>query len=275
MTAGPPHPTSEGPDALADLALIREAALIAGEKALTMRDAGLETHRKSDGTPVSSADLAVDRWLRTHLSAARPDYGWLSEETADDRVRLGRRRVFIVDPIDGTRAFLGGKPWWGVSIAVVEDGRPICGVLRAPDRDETFEATIGGGARLNGAPINTSATAALEGAAMLADKTMLSHSGWPEPWPPMRIASRNSIAYRLCSVAAGVFDATLAMSSKCEWDLAASELIAAEAGCVVSDHKGRPLTYNRRDPHQPSVVCAGPALHRLILERVRPIDLPD
>jgi myo-inositol-1(or 4)-monophosphatase len=261
-------------DALADLDLIREAAVVAGEMAVTMRAAGLERHEKADGTPVTNADLAVDAMLRSTLTAARPDYGWLSEETADDPARLSRERVFIVDPIDGTRAYIRDRPWWGVSIAVVENGRPIAGVVAAPDRNEVFEATLGGGARMNGKPIAASETLDLEGAAMLADVQMMKHPNWPTPWPEMRMESRNAIAYRLCSVACGDFDAMLALSPKSEWDMAAGDLIAVEAGCVVTDHKGRPLAYNQAKPVAPSLVCAGPVLHRLILSRVEPIDLP-
>ena len=259
---------------LADLQLIREAAVAAGETATALRAAGLERFEKSDGTPVTNADLAVDALLRERLTAARPAYGWLSEETADDPARLSRERVFIVDPIDGTRAYIRDRPWWGVSIAVVENSRPIVGVVAAPDRNEVFEATMGGGARMNGKPIAASETLDLEGAAMLADVQMMRHPAWPTPWPQMRMESRNAIAYRLCSVACGDFDAMLALSPKSEWDVAAGDLIAVEAGCVVSDHKGRPLAYNQARPVAPSLVCAGPALHRLILSRTGPIDLP-
>jgi len=261
-------------DALADLELIREAGVAAGEMAVAMRAAGLERHEKSDGTPVTNADLAVDALLRETLTAARPGYGWLSEETADDPARLSCERVFIVDPIDGTRAYIRDRPWWGVSIAVVENGRPIAGVVAAPDRHEVFEATLGGGARLNGNPVAASETEALEGSAMLADLGMLKHPAWPTPWPEMRLESRNAIAYRLCSVACGDVDAMIAMSPKSEWDMAAGDLIATEAGCVVTDHKGRTLAYNQARPTTPSLVCAGPVLHRLILLRTRPIDLP-
>jgi len=261
-------------DRLADLALIRDAAIAAGEMAVAMRMAGLERHKKADGSPVTNADLAVDAMLRQVLTAARPDYGWLSEETADDPARLSRQRVFIVDPIDGTRAYIRDRPWWGVSIGVVENGRPIVGVVAAPDRSEVFEASAGGGARMNGKPIAASNTLDLEGASMLADAQMMKHPAWPTPWPAMRMESRNAIAYRLCSVACGEFDAMLALSPKNEWDMAAGDLIATEAGCVVTDHKGRPLDYNRARPVSPSLVCAGPALHRLILSRLEPIDLP-
>jgi len=257
-----------------DLALIVEAATHAGEMAVAMRAAGLTTTYKADKTPVTDADLAVDSWLKNRLLDARPGYGWLSEETADDPARLSRQRVFVVDPIDGTRAYVKDRPWWCVSIAIVEAGRPTVGVVRAPDRDETYTAIAGGGALLNGAPIHASKTDAIEGCALLADADMMRHPAWPTPWPPMRIESRNSIAYRMCSVASGAFDAMLALSTKCEWDMAAGELIATEAGCLVTDHKGRALAYNQAKPSAPSLVCANPALHRLILARTEPIDLP-
>jgi myo-inositol-1(or 4)-monophosphatase len=258
-----------------DLALIREAAQQAGQLALDLRQAGLTTETKSDGTPVSNADLAVDALLKATLAEARPDYGWLSEETADDPARLGRQRLFVVDPIDGTRAYVKGRPWWAVSIAVVEAGRPIAGVIFAPDVEESYHATLGQGAWRNGSPIRPSDTADIEDCAMLADAPMFKHPAWPRPWPEMNVVSRNSVAYRLCLVASGDFDAALALSSKAEWDLAAADLIATEAGCLVTNHKGATFHYNQVVPKMRSLVCAGPALHRLILERVAPIKLPE
>ncbi len=258
----------------ADLELIGKAAKVAGERAQAVRHAGLSTTIKPDGTPVTNADLEVDALLKALLTSARPDYGWLSEETADDPARLGRRRLFVVDPIDGTSAYLKNRPWWSVSIAVVEAGRPTAGVVHAPDMAETYQALAGAGATRNGAPIAPSDATAIEGCAMLGDKPMFAHPAWPEPWPAMRIETRNSIAYRLCLVASGAFDAALALSSKSEWDLAAADLIATEAGCLVTTHKGAPMAYNRLVPSAASLVCAGPALHRLILRRLEPIDLP-
>jgi len=110
---------------------------------------------------------------------------------------------------------------------------------------------------------------------MLADAPMFSHPAWPQPWPPMQVTSRNSVAYRLCLVASGDFDAALALSPKSEWDLAAADLIATEAGCLVTNHKGETFRYNQVKPTMRSLVCAGPALHGLILDRVRAINLPD
>ena len=257
-----------------DLDLILDAARKAGELALTARESGLKIWSKKGGSPVTDADLAVDTLLKLELKSARPDYGWLSEETADDPARLSTRRQFVDDPIDGTVAFMKNKPWFAISIAVVEDGRPIAGVVHAPALSETYAATLEGPATLNGAPISPSATDQLFGAAMLGDAKMFAHPAWREPWPEMRIESRNSIAYRMCLVASGAFDAAVALSPKCEWDLAAADLIVRRAGATLSDHKGRDFAYNRPVPQVPSLVCANPALAPLILNRVGHIELP-
>lgn len=259
---------------MTDLDLILDAAREAGALAVSAREAGLKIWSKEGGSPVTDADLAVDALLKERLEAARPDYGWLSEETADDPARLTTPRQFVVDPIDGTAAYLKGKPWFAVSIAVVENGRPIAGVVYAPALDELYVATAGGGATLNGAAITPSLTADLEHSAMLGDAKMFAHPAWPTPWPTMRVESRNSIAYRLCLVASGDFDSAVALSPKNEWDLAAADLICGEAGAVLTDHKGRSFTYNRPNPLLPSVVCANKALAPLILSRVGHIDLP-
>lgn len=263
------------PHAAADLALITQAAQEAGALALKMRAAGLTIEYKAGDSPVTNADLAADALLKELLSAARPDYGWLSEETADDPRRLSKRRLFVVDPIDGTRAFLKDRPWWAVSIAVVEDKLPLAGVVFAPELDETYTAMAGRGARLDGFPIRASSCDVVEGCGMVGDARMFAHPAWPAPWPDMRIEARNSTAYRLCVIASGAFDATIAMVPKFDWDLAAADLIAREAGAFVGDHHGRPFSYNGPKPAQPSLVCAAPRLAPLILERVSHIALPN
>lgn len=257
----------------ADLALIIEAAQEAGALALALRGAGLEVQYKPGNSPLTNADLAADALLTQRLRTARPDYGWLSEETADNAERLDKQRLFIVDPIDGTRAFIKGRPWWSVCIAVVEADRPIAAVVFAPDLDETYTAVANGGAHLNGQAIEASQTALVEGCGMVGDEVMFKHPAWPTPWPTMRIEPRNSTAYRMCLVASGAFDATIAMSPKSDWDIAAAELIATEAKAHCRDHTGRPFAYNRPNPQQPSLVCAAPRLAPLILERVSPIAL--
>jgi myo-inositol-1(or 4)-monophosphatase len=267
--------TSESSLHLADLDLIRAAALEAGRLALEARAEGLKVWSKPGGSPVTDADLAVDTLLRLRLKAARPNYGWLSEETADDQARLDVRRLFVVDPIDGTVAYIKHRPWFTVCVAVVEDGRPTAAVVHAPELGETYEATLGGGARLNGAPIAASDRTELEGAAMVGDPNMFADPRWPRPWPPMRVERRNSIAYRMALVASGAFDAALALTPKNDWDLAAADLIASEAGAFVADHHGRPFVYNRPRPEQRSLLCAAPGLGELILQRVGHIDPRD
>jgi len=258
-----------------DLALIVEAARAAGELALKLRDAGLETKLKEgDSSPVTNADLACDALLTERLRGARPDYGWLSEETVDDPDRLARRRVFMVDPIDGTRDYLRGRPGWVVSIAVVEDGLPIAGAVYAPQARQAYAAVFGCGATLDGAAIRCSVTTELDGAGMVGDPGFFSHPGWAKPWPPLRVEARNATAFRMCLVASGAFDGTLALSAKHDWDLAAADLIAREAGAFSGDHLGRPFRFNGPIPQQPSLVCATPGIAPLIMSRVQHIAMP-
>jgi myo-inositol-1(or 4)-monophosphatase len=156
---------------------------------------------------------------------------------------------------------------------VVEDGRPIAAVIHVPSLNETFEATLGGGARLNDRPISPSDVDTLDDAAVLADARLMEGPHWPEPWPPMRYEKRNALAYRMALVASGAFDAAIALTPKFDWDVCAGALIVTEAGGRVSDHHGRPWAFNRPDPRQASLVCSAPALHPLILRRTTPIPL--
>lgn len=254
-----------------DLALLIGAARQAGLLAAEMRSQGLVVDYKAGNSPVTNADLAADALLKTTFSAARPDYGWLSEETADDPARLARRRLFVVDPIDGTRAFLRDLPWWSVAVAVVEDDRPVAGVVYAPQVDHLYAARLGGGATLNGQPIRPTASCAVEGCGMIGDPRQFTQAHWPTPWPQMRIEQRSSTAYRMCLVASGDFDAAVALGTKHDWDIAAADLIATEAGCFVGDHTGRPFRYNGVNPVQRSLICTAPDLAPLILDRVRHI----
>jgi myo-inositol-1(or 4)-monophosphatase len=256
-----------------ELVLIRDAVVAAGRLALAERERGLKIWSKSGGSPVTSADMAVDTLLRTSLLGARPDYGWLSEETADSPERIARERIFVVDPIDGTVAYMKGKPWWCIPIAVVENGRPVAAVIHAPALNETFAATLGGGATLNGAPINASDTTDLDDASVLADARLMEGPHWAEPWPAMRFEKRNAIAYRMALVAAGAFDAAIALTPKWDWDVCAGALIASEAGARVSDHHGGPWRFNQLDPRQSSLICSAPALHPLIVRRTATIPL--
>jgi len=228
-----------------DYALLKKAAREAGELALTYFRKSISVTRKTDGTEVSEADLALDVALKLALCAPRPLYGWLSEETEDNPKRLESSRVWMVDPIDGTNAFLRHVPEWTISAALVEDGRPVLGVVFNPATDEFFHAMRGKGAFLNDEPIATKV------------KT---------EWV-------NSVAYRLALVACGRADATVSLSNKSEWDLAAASILVEEAGGVVTDHHGLAHRYNRPSPRLPSLVASGKALHPLLIERTDRIDL--
>lgn len=244
------------------------AAREAGKLALEHYAQDIQAWQKGDKTPVTKTDLAVDKMLRERLTGLRPDFGWLSEETCDHPARLEMRDVWIVDPIDGTRAFVKGKPEWVIAIAAVRHGVPIAATIFNPVKDEMYDAVAGGGARLNGEPIHASDQATLEGCRMLAYADMFRRPEWPTPWPAMQVDQRNAIAYRLALVASGAFDAMLTLNLKSEWDIAAGALIATEAGARITNHLGAPLTFNHPEGHGHNIVCAAPALHAALLERV-------
>ncbi len=260
-------------DARGDLELVCEVVRAAGRVALDHRKRGLKVQRKADGSPVTDGDLAVDALLKRELLAARPDYGWLSEETPDDPARLDRARLFIVDPVDGTTAYVKGKPWFAVSVAVVEAGRPIAGVVFAPALDEMYAAAEGGGACCNGEPIHASPATQLKDCAMLAPANVFDDKRWGDPWPAMRVGQRSALAYRMALVAAGRFDAAMSLGWKNDWDIAAGDLIAREAGALTSDQNGRPLAFNTPRARNAGLVCAAPGLAALILARTTPIEL--
>jgi myo-inositol-1(or 4)-monophosphatase len=251
-----------------DMALLHEAARRGGACAMGWFDDPGEVTEKSPNHPVTQADLQTDALLRDFLCLARPDYGWLSEERPDDGSRLKAKRTFVVDPIDGTRAFIKGKPHFTICIAVVEAGRPVCGVVYNPALDTLYSAQVGKGALCNGAPVSVSQTAQLAGARMLAHDGLFAHKGWAQAWPKMHTGSRNSMAYRMALVGAGDWDACLTLRPKSDWDLAAADLIATEAGAQVSDPSGLTFRYDLQSNTKSGVICAGPALHGLILERV-------
>ncbi len=256
-----------------DYALLKNAAREAGKLALTYFRKSIIVKRKIDGSEVSEADLALDVALKLELHVPRPDYGWLSEETEDDQERLKSDRVWMVDPIDGTNAFLRHVPEWTVSAALVENGLPVLGVVFNPATDEFFHAMRGKGAFLNDKPIAASDKSTLEDALLIASGGLFKKKIWKEPWPEVKTKWVNSVAYRLALVACGRADATISLSNKSEWDLAAAALIVEEAGGIVTDHHGEAHRYNRESPRFPSLVASGKALHPLLIERTDRIDL--
>lgn len=259
-----------------DLAAMREAAREAGQLALSYQARGtVEAWEKTPGHPVTDADLAVNVLLARRLGAARPFYGWLSEETVDDPKNRMSDRVWVVDPIDGTRAFMAGDPFWCIGLAVVERGRPVASVIYAPVSDELFEARTGGGAYLNGDPLAVASCGGIDGCRMLASRQLMNHPSWREPWPAVRLSKPNATLLRLALIAAGRYDAAMALWHKSDWDLAAGALILEEAGGRATTHSGNPFRFNREVPLQQSLVAAGKDLHPLLIERTKLAPVPD
>lgn len=228
-------------DLAGDLALLLDAAREAGKIALGYFKQSPEVWLKGGTSPVSEADYAADRYLHETLLAARPDYGWLSEERADDAARLAARRTFVVDPIDGTRGFLEGRRDWCVSVAVVEQGRSIAGVLECPARKETFSAVLGGGAFKNGKQLVVGAPRPMTLVGGPADMV----NALPEEIrrSVKRAEYVPSLAYRLAMVADGSLDASFVKPNSHDWDLAAADLILREAGGDLLDEQGKAPTY--------------------------------
>ena len=255
------------PDRGAELALLVDAAEAAGRIAMGHFRNGVETWEKPGEGPVTEADMAIDRMLHRELRGARPDYGWLSEESKSDDDRAAREMVFIVDPIDGTRAFIAGDEGWGVALAVSEGGKVVAAVMHLPARNETFAAVLGAGATMNGDPIRASARDALDGATALATKSQLRGEMWPGGVPPVERHYRSSLAWRLCLIGQGSFDLMVTLRDAYEWDIAAGSLIATEAGAIVTDGAGAALNFNRHPERAPGVVAAPGALHKALMAR--------
>jgi myo-inositol-1(or 4)-monophosphatase len=246
-----------------DLSLLIAAAREAGEVARAMLAHPLDTQDKPGGAgPVTAIDHAVNAHLDTRLRAARPGYGWLSEESEDDPARLRATRVFIVDPIDGTRSLIEGTDLWAHALAVAEAGVVTAAVVYLPMRDKLYAAAAGQGATLNGQPIRASTRPALAGATLLAASPALDPAHWREGRVPlMRRGFRPSLAYRLSLVAEGRYDAMLTLRPTWEWDVAAGDLLLREAGAVISDRRGGALRFNNPQPQVAGVLAANPALH--------------
>jgi myo-inositol-1(or 4)-monophosphatase len=253
----------------ADLTLITEAAREAAKVALAHFGQSPEVWWKNEGmSPVSAADYAANRVLEEILREARPGYGWLSEETDDDPERLTRDTLFVVDPIDGTRAFLAGKKTWCVSVAVVHKGAPVAGILVAPALDEEFTAIAGGKAARNGCEITVSAPEP-DGRLKLASAQDMV-AGIDKTLRPRveRVEHIPSLAYRLALVADGRIDGTLVKQNSHDWDLAAADLILSRAGGALTDLEGRALVYNRVEVTHPVLCAASTDLLPLLLSNV-------
>lgn len=249
------------------VAAVRTAVADAAARALVLWNGGrtqVGRWEKEPGQPVCDADLTVDAMLKASLGAILPDAGWLSEETADNAARLEKRRIWVVDPIDGTKDFLAGKPGWAVSVALVDAGEPVLGLLAAPARDELWLACKGDGATRNGTPVHVRPRAELAGARIPDDRlTRIDRDLVP-------VAKPNSIALRMAMVAAGEADLIATLRWGNEWDIAAAALIAGGAGAVVTDALGDPLRFNQPRPTAFGVLCCAPGIHAEAVERLAP-----
>lgn len=252
-----------------DLALLIEAARHAGEIARPFWRAAPKVWDKGgDAGPVTEADLAVDRMLHADLTSARPDYGWLSEETTDSEARLSRNRVFIVDPIDGTRSFIQGDQNWAHSLAIAEAGEIVAAVVYLPLRDRLFTAAKGRGAFLNDTPLTMGGHTDLDGAQVLASRPHLRDLHWKDGAPKFIHKFRPSLAYRLSLVAQGRYDATISLRGTWEWDVAAGALIVTEAGGCVFDRHGAAPQFNQPKPMMDGLIAGNPQLAREIVARL-------
>lgn len=257
----------------ADLGTLRQplAAIMREAGALALRTYKSDTLRswtKNGHSPVSEADIAVDRLLNERLGALLPQAAWLSEETEDDAARLRSDMVWIVDPIDGTRAYIAGFADWTISVALAREGRPALAALYAPVTDEMFLASAGGGAVRNDLPLAAAAGAGIDGTSIVGPKRYLD---WVAGIGPQAVAvpKIHSLALRLARVAQGTIGAAFAGGHSHDWDLAAADLLVHEAGGALTDFDGRTLTYNTAKPVHEALIAAGAARHARLVGLAR------
>jgi myo-inositol-1(or 4)-monophosphatase len=227
----------------------------------------VEAEYKAGHDPVTEADRTIDSLLRHLLQ--RPGEGWLSEESTDDHMRLERDRVWIVDPLDGTREFVAGIPQFCVSVALVEDGRPVAGGIANPATHQVFLGSLGTGLTLNGQAVAASSKNTLEGALILASRSEVNRGEWKRfANAPFHIQPMGSVAYKLAMVAAGLADATFTLSPKHEWDVAAGAALVESAGGFISLPDGTPLRCNRPEPLLPGLLACAKPLKDELLSRI-------
>lgn len=245
-------------------AAVAQVAREAGQMALARWRTDFTRWEKTPGSPVCEVDLDVDRMVRARLEGLLPEAGWLSEETVDSPERLARSRVWVVDPIDGTRDYIRGRTGWAVAIALVEDGHATIGVLDAPARQEQWSATLGHGAVRNGMPLRAGNRRNLDGARVPTDAL-------PKIDRHLTMVDKpNSIALRMAMVGADEADLVATLRWGNEWDIAAAAVIAAEAGARVSDALGAPLRYNKPVPNAFGVMVAAPGIHKAAVDWLAP-----
>jgi len=261
---------SNTPSLKDDLALLERSVVEAADLVMGYFRQDPKSWKKNDVSPVSEADLASDALLQERLLEARPDYGWLSEETEDNSERLSRESVWIVDPIDGTNAFLQGRGDFTVCAGLVRGEQAVAGAIVNPVHEQTFTAILGEGAWLNGEALPGPNERALMEARYLSRKNVMKPERWLGDIPAPKPGYVGSLAYQLCLLAMGERDVAISVSKLHEWDIAAAGLILMEAGGVVTDQRAKPLRYNQAVPQMDGMICAAPALHAEICANLIP-----
>lgn len=223
----------------------------------------IDATRKSGGDPVTEADEKVDELLRNLLP--EPGDGWLSEETVDRADRLGCRRVWVVDPLDGTREFIDGIPEWCVSIGLVEDGVAVAGGIVNLPKDQRVLGSLETGVTLNGTPAGVRSLDRLEGAEVLASRSEVRRGEWDQFRDgPIVVRPMGSVAYKLALVAAGLADATWTLTPKNEWDIAAGTALVVAGGGVITYPDGSEPKFNSRDPLVPGLIAVPPGVESAV-----------
>lgn len=252
-------------------AVLCAAIVEAGQRALALASAGFQIMTKPDRSPVTSADLEVNRLLESALRGAFPDDGWLSEESPDSPERLSKSRVWVIDPIDGTSAFIKRKPHFVISAALVQDGDPVVGAIYNPSTAELFAASRGRGATLNGGAIRADAKPGAK-LGLLVNTSELEGGRFRAIADVADCRTLGSIAYSLALVAAGMAPAMITFEKEYEWDVAAAAILLREAGATMTDGLGQPMRFNQPQPLYRGTIAMSPAAHPavdLIMARLR------
>lgn len=257
-----------------ELDIAENAARAAGEIVRNAVRQPIEVREKSRGNPVTEVDLQANEAIHSMIRAAFPDDGWLSEETHDSADRLDRRRVWIIDPLDGTKEFINQVPDLCVCVALVEDGEPVVGVSYNPILEEMFSAARGRGMTLNGAPARVSGVTELSRARILASRSESKRGEWEPVRPRADVLPMGSVAYKLALVAAGIGDVTFTLTPKNEWDVCSGVVLVREAGGTITDRYGKPLRFNQRRTTVPGVIATnGPLFDpiRRLIDDIAPL----
>lgn len=253
-----------------ELAIAVEAAGAAGKIVRTWYEGDFTVRQKATDSPVTEADLEANHCIRGIISDNFPQDGWLSEETRDSADRLSKARVWVVDPLDGTKEFINHIPEFCVCIALVDDGVPVLGVSYNPAREEMFTASRGGGATLNGAPVRVSTVSGIGAARFLASRSENARGEWDEFKSTLQVELTGSVAYKLALIAAGKGDATFSLTPKNEWDICAGTALITEAGGRITDRYGQPLRFNQRpDTLLPGIIASNADLYAPIVALLR------